>query len=211
MHPNPAYRGASAGFNLDFARQQGFGMLAVAADGAPLVSHIPFVLNDAGDVAEFHLVRSNPIARLAAGAPARLAVQGPHSYVSPDWYGAVDQVPTWNYIAVHLMGEIAPRPAEELRVLLDRQSAEFEDRLAPKTPWTAAKMTPDLLDRMMRQIVPYRMTVTEVQGTWKLNQNKPDAVRRSAADHVDAYGMGQETRLLAALMRGAVDSGSAAP
>ncbi|MCQ0091083.1 FMN-binding negative transcriptional regulator [Roseovarius sp. M141] len=204
MHPNPVYRGASAVFNLDFARHQGFGMLAVAADGAPLISHIPFILNAGGDVADFHLVRSNPIARMIkTPTPARLAVQGPHSYISPDWYGAEDQVPTWNYVAVHLVGEIALRPQGELRDLLDRQSAVFEDRLAPKTPWTTAKMTPEVLDRMMRQIVPCRMRIAEVHGTWKLNQNKPDPVRESAADHVDAYGMGQEIRLLAALMRGA--------
>src|SRR5680860_1860041 len=90
MHPNPVYRSATTEFNLDFARHQGFGMLAVAADGAPLISHIPFVLNDAGDIADFHLVRSNPIARLAkTPALARLAVQGPHSYISPDWYGCL--------------------------------------------------------------------------------------------------------------------------
>ncbi len=203
MHPNTIYRSATSAFNLDFARHQGFGMLAVAADGAPLVSHIPFILNAAGDVADFHLVRSNPIARMGGSTAARLAVQGPHSYISPDWYGAADQVPTWNYVAVHLIGKIALRPQAELCDLLDRQSVVFEDRLAPKAPWTTAKMTPDVLDRMMRQIVPCRMNITEVLGTWKLNQNKPGPVRQSAADHVDAYGMGQETRLLAALMRGA--------
>jgi transcriptional regulator len=202
MHPNPLYRGASAAFNLDFARHQGFGMLAVAADGAPLVSHIPFILNAAGDVTDFHLVRSNPIVRIL-GSPARLAVQGPHSYISPDWYGVGDQVPTWNYVAVHLVGDIVLRPQAELPDLLDRQSAQYEDRLAPKTPWTTAKVTPDVLDRMMRQIVPCRMHINDVQGTWKLNQNKPGDVRESAATHVDAYGMGQEIRLLAALMRGA--------
>ncbi|SEK77477.1 negative transcriptional regulator, PaiB family [Roseovarius nanhaiticus] len=202
MHPNPAFRGATEAFNLDFAREQGFGMLAVASDSAPLISHLPFLLNAAGDVAEFHLVRSNPIARLG-GAPARLAVQGPHTYISPDWYRAEDQVPTWNYVAVHLVGKIEPRPEAELRDLLDRQSEAYEARLLPKTPWTADKMTDGLMERMMRQIVPFRMHVSEVHGTWKLGQNKPEAARLSAADHVDAYGMGQETALMAALMRGA--------
>ncbi|MEI4261415.1 FMN-binding negative transcriptional regulator [Roseovarius sp. D0-M9] len=205
MHPNPAFRGAAADFNLDFARQQGFGMLAVAGDGAPLISHIPFVLNAAGDVADFHLVRSNPIVALAkGGAHARLAVQGPHSYISPDWYGIGDQVPTWNYIAVHLVGEIALRPEEELRDLLDLQSEAYEKRLAPKTPWTSDKMTDGVMERMMRQIMPCRMQISEVHGTWKLSQNKPEAARLSAAGQVDAFGMGQEIALLSALMRGAV-------
>jgi transcriptional regulator len=204
MHPNPVYRSEPEAQNLAFAREQGFGMLAVSGEGAPLISHIPFILNEAGDLAEFHLVRSNPIARaLTAPGAARLAVQGPHSYTSPDWYGVDDQVPTWNYIAVHLVGEVSLAPVEGLRDLLDRQSAAMEARLLPKTPWRTDKMTPDVLERMMRQILPCRMRIDAVHGTWKLNQNKPDAVRVQAADHVDGYGMGAETRVLAALMKGA--------
>jgi len=158
-----------------------------------------------GARAEFHLVRSNPIARALVDGPlpARLAVQGPHSYVSPDWYGIADQVPTWNYIAVHLTGEAFLQPQEALHDLLDRQSALFEDRLVPKPPWTTAKMTPGVLDRMMRQIVPCAMRITAIDGTWKLGQNKTEDARLSAADHIDGHGIGQEVRLLCALMRGA--------
>jgi transcriptional regulator len=201
MHPNPIYRKPSRAENLGFARERGFGLLAVTHEDAPLISHIPFLLSEDGTRAEFHLVRSNPIARLTAPLRARLAIQGPHGYVSPDWYGVTDQVPTWNYIAVHLVGEVELRPAEELRDLLDRQSALFEARLSPKPQWKAGKMTPDVLERMMRQIVPCRMRVDQVEGTWKLNQNKPDAVRLSAARNIESAGLGVETALLAAMMR----------
>ena len=84
--------------------------------------------------------------------------------------------------------------------MLDRQSAHFEDQL-PKTPWTTAKMTPDVLEKMMRQIVPCRMTITDVQSTFKLNQNKPDDVRLRAADAMESSGIGMEIATLAALMR----------
>ena len=66
----------------------------------------------------------------------------------------------------------------------------------------SAKMNPDVLDKMMRQIVPCRMAITAVDGTWKLSQNKPDPVRMRAADGVAAYGLGTELGVLAALMRG---------
>ena len=204
MHPNPAFRGTPRERNMDFAREQGFGVMAVATEGEPLMSHIPFLLSEDGNRAEFHLVRSNPIARmLKSPRKARIAVQGPHGYISPDWYGVADQVPTWNYIAVHLSGEISLQPMEALRDLLDRQSALFEERLLPKIPWTTDKMTADVLQKMMRQIVPCVMRVDEIAGTWKLNQNKPVAVREDAAKHVDGYGIGMEPRILAALMRGA--------
>lgn len=204
MHPNPVYRGTPHSENITFARDQGFGVLAVTGPDAPLISHIPFLLSGDGAWAEFHLVRSNPIVRaLTAPLQARLAVQGPHSYISPDWYGASDQVPTWNYVAVHLTGEVELRPPAELRNLLDRQSAHYETRLTPKPAWTTEKMTPDVLDRMMRQIVPARMRVDQIDGTWKLNQNKPDDVRLRAADHVAGYGIGSEVQILSALMRAA--------
>ena len=202
MHPNPVYHDADDAQNLAFARERGFGVLAVNGADWPMLSHVPFLLSEDGSMAELHLVRSNPIVRrLKEPAGACIAVSGPDSYVSPDWYDVPDQVPTWNYVAVHLRGTLELLPAEALRDVLDRQSALFEDRLAPKTPWTTRKMTPEVLDRMMRAIVPCRMRISDVDGTWKLNQNKPDAVRLRAARSVEASGLGTGLAELAALMR----------
>ena len=106
-------------------------------------------------------------------------------------------------MAVHLTGTLELRPQEELLDLLDRQSAWFEDRLLPKPPWTTAKMNPLTMQKMMRMIVPCRMRITGVDGTWKLSQNKPDAVRLAAADGVEAHGFGAGTGTLARQMRAA--------
>ncbi len=202
MHPNRAFRKSSETRNIAFAREQGFGLLCVAADDAPLVSHVPFLLSEDGRQVDFHLVKSNPIVRLLSGTlRARLAVQGPHSYISPDWYGITDQVPTWNYVAVHLQGALELRPQEELLELLDQQSELFETKLAPKRPWTTGKMTEGVMDAMMRQIVPCRMMVDQIDGTWKLNQNKADDVRLRAADAVEVVGIGRDVDVVAALMR----------
>ena len=204
MHPNPIYHDADAARNLAFARDVGFGMLAVNGNGAPMLSHVPFLLSDDGAVVELHLVRSNPIARaLKAPLTATIAISGPHGYISPDWYGVEDQVPTWNYVAVHLTGQLELRPQDELRDLLDRQSGHFENLLLPKAPWTTDKMTPDVLDKMMRQIVPCRVTLTGVDGTWKLNQNKADDVRLRAADGVQTNALGVNTGVLSDHMRNA--------
>ncbi len=204
MHPNQIFHTHSDADNLAFAGERGFGVMAVAVDGLPELAHVPFILSGDGKVADLHLVRSNPIARaLLEPLPARVAVSGPDSYISPDWYGIDDQVPTWNYVAVHLTGTLERRPDDELPGVLDRLSQQFEDRLAPKTPWTADKVDPEALARMMRMIVPLRLNVTGVDGTWKLAQNKPDNARKAAAVQVDAYGIGADVRDLGALMRGA--------
>ncbi len=200
MHPNPIYRQETAARNLGFAGSRGFGMLTISGPDGPLVSHVPFALGDG--FAEMHLVRSNPIARaLSAPVPAVLAVVGPDAYVSPDWYGMDDQVPTWNYVAVHLRGQLGLLRPEDLRGQLDRLAATFEGRIAGKKPWVADKMTPEALERLMRMIVPVRLEIAAVDGTWKLGQNKPGPARKGAAEGMQAAGIGAEIAGLAALMR----------
>jgi len=89
--------------------------------------------------------------------------------------------------------------------MIDAQSAFFEDRLRPKVPWTSGKMTPEVMDRMMRQILPFRLEIETVEGTWKLNQNKDDDVRLRAADRIET-GVGSDLEELAALMRDVPES-----
>jgi len=201
MHPNPAFRKATDAKNIAFARDRGFGTLALNHTDGPLISHIPLALSEDGTSADLHLVRSNPILRLLdTPQPAVIAVMGPDAYISPDWYETPDQVPTWNYIAVHLRGTLKRLPDETMHAMLDHQSAHFE-AMFDKPPWTTAKMTPDVLKKMMRQIVPCHLAVTEITGTWKLNQNKPDAVRLRAADKVETSTTGLDTQTLAHIMR----------
>lgn len=200
MHPNPVFRAEDRARHVELARDRAFGVLALSAEEGPLLSHVPFLLSEDGSMADLHLVRSNPIVRaLHEPQRAKIAVQGPDAYISPDWYGVEDQVPTWNYVAVHLIGKLELRPQDELRDVLDRQSAFYEKRLLPKAPWVTAKMSSDALNKMMRMIVPCRMQVEDIQGTWKLGQNKPEGARNAAADQVSS-GFGSEIARLAALM-----------
>jgi transcriptional regulator len=200
MHPNPAFRKVADDVTIAFLRARAFGVLAVNGEAGPLLSHVPFLLSEDAATADLHLVRSNPIARLD-GVAAVIAVSGPDGYVSPDWYGVEDQVPTWNYVAVHVRGRLERLGEELMRDMLDRQSAAYEERLRPKRPWTADKMTDGALDRLMRSILPFRLHVERIDATWKLNQNKPEAARLGAAGAVERSDIGQETGALARLMR----------
>jgi len=201
MHPNPAFRSTAREDNLGFARARGFGILSVNGADGPLAAHVPFLISADGSFAELHLARSNPIARgCVAGLPALMVVSGPDAYVSPDWYGSDDQVPTWNYIAVHLRGVLSPLPEAALHAHVDALSAAHETRLLPKVPWVSDKMSEGAMPRMLRMILPFRFDIATVDGTWKLNQNKTPEVRASAADHL-AQQPDDGSRAIAALMR----------
>jgi transcriptional regulator len=201
MHPNPAFRGVSSDESLAFARHRGFGTLCINAEQGPLLAHVPFlIVEDGGLIALIHLARSNAIARSALPSAAVLAVTGPDSYISPDWYGAADQVPTWNYVAVHLRGWLEPLAGDCLRPMVDDLSAAYEARLLPKKPWTSDKMSSDAMERMMRMILPFRLVIETVDGTWKLGQNKTDAQRSGAVDGLRSWPETSARSQLAALM-----------
>jgi len=201
MHPNPAFRQTARDANLEFARARGFGMLAVNGPDAPVLAHVPFLLSADGMTADLHLARSNPIARTGLPAAAVIAVTGPDAYVSPDWYGLEDQVPTWNYVAVHLRGVLQALPPETLQDHAEALSARFEAELAPKKPWLSTKMSDGTMDRMMRMILPFRLIIDTIDGTWKLNQNKPAEARLAAANALAARGGEPAATTLARLMR----------
>jgi transcriptional regulator len=207
MHPNPIFRQEPQARALEFARERGFGALTAVGPDGVLAAHVPFLLE--GGVIAAHMVRSNPLARLLKDGPvpAMMMVTGPNGYISPDWYGEADRVPTWNYVAVHLRGRLALIGETGLLAHLDRLSAQFENRLLPKKPWKSGKMTRDILDRMLRQIVPVELTVETVDSTFKLNQNRGAFARNNAAAALEAGGTpGMETLALAALMREAPDA-----
>ena len=76
----------------------------------------------------------------------------------------------------------------------------METLLLPKNPWTIDKMTPDVFDKMCRQIVPVAMEITDIQGTWKLSQNKPEDVREGAIKGLSESNVGSEIDHIRRLM-----------
>src|ERR1700716_498928 len=177
MYTPPMFKSDRAA-SLAFAEARGFGPVCAWDGTRPIASSLPFYLAYADDgtpQAAFPLARHNPLAKLADGTSSWLiAVNGADAYVSPDWYASPDQVPTWLYQAVHLPGTVRRLSDGELGPHLDRLSAKYEDRLAPKPPWKSSKMTAGRLEAMKKAIVGLVMTVEEIEGSFKLNQHKSD-------------------------------------
>jgi len=199
MHPNPIFRSDDHIKSLSFAADRGFGVLSINGASGPLAAHVPFIFNEDRSKVAFHLLRSNPVAR-AGSQPALLAVSGPDGYISPDWYEFEQQVPTWNYIAVHIRGTLNVLGQEALEPHLRSLSNAFEHRLLPKPMWDLDKVSPENRTKMMRMLVPVELEITEVDATWKLGQNKTDSARLKAAKELKHNSIGAEVAALATLM-----------
>jgi transcriptional regulator len=160
--------------------KHGFAIVFAAADGAPFAAHAPVLLS--GPTLRFHLSAVNPLTKaIAGGARTLVVVSGEDAYISPDWYGLEDQVPTWNYASVEIEGPARVLAREGAVQLLDDLSARYEEGLAPKPPWTRAKMGAARFETLLRGIVAFEMDVERLEGISKFGQNKPDeAIARVA-------------------------------
>ena len=180
MHPAPQFRTEDEARLLAHLLEHPLATIVGAPEGRPLVAHAPMIARRlAGGLAlDFHLSRRNALApHLAAGFRALAVSLGPDAYISPDWYGSEDQVPTWNYVTVEAEGPVGPLDETGLVALLDSLSAQEEAKLLRKRPWTRAKMAEGTFERMLRAIVGARLTVERLEGTFKLGQNKNPAER----------------------------------
>jgi transcriptional regulator len=164
-------------------RSHGFAALVTVTNDAPVVSHLPLLFDDARGARGTlvgHMARANPQWRGFDGSAQALAIfNGPHAYISPNWYASAPSVPTWNYAVVHVYG--APRVIDHrdgAKAVLERLVATHEE--GKPDPWSLDRLDGKYLDAQLRGIVAFEMPVTHIEGKFKLNQNKSAEDRRGA-------------------------------
>jgi transcriptional regulator len=175
MYVHPAFKVDSAEA-LAMLRERAFGLLVVTTPDGPIGVHLPFLVDQAADGGlrvVLHVARANTLhTHVGLGTKVLLVCAGPDAYISPDWYGVPNQVPTWAYTSVHLVGTARLMPESGLLAHVDRLSAYFEDRLLPKKPWTSAKMDETRRAAMLKAIVGIEIEVETTEGQKKLIQHK---------------------------------------
>jgi transcriptional regulator len=175
---------------LRFVAETSFG--ALVTSGSRLeAAHIPFVLSSrqpaAGTLAtlQCHVAKGNPIWRDLDDTEVLVIVQGPNAYVSPSWYPSKARhgraVPTWNFVAVHARGtsRVIDDSAwlyQHLSDLTDLHESERPDR------WRITDSPGSYIEEQIRGVVGIEIGVTQLEGKWKMSQNKDqedrDAVQR---------------------------------
>jgi transcriptional regulator len=187
-----------------FIRQNSFAILISVYDGLPVGTHIPLQLEtgaDGKDILMGHISKGNEQKySLTEGARVLAIFPGPHAYVSPRWYTEMN-VPTWNYLAVHVYGTIHLIEGEELRAALSRLVDTYE-RQMPK-PVHIEEIPEKTLHDDLRGIVGFRITIDEYQAAWKLSQNRDEQSYHQVIDHLE---QGDETaRAVAEEMKKRID------
>lgn len=173
---------------LAYMRAYSFAALASAGPAGLMATHLPFVIEeqDGRITLLAHMARANPQWRdFAAGAETLVIFMQPHAYVSPRLYDSRQNVPTWNYVAVHAYGrpELIEERAAKLelqRKLIRQHDAAFLEQMAG--------LPDSYLDAKLAAIVSFSIAVTRIEARYKLSQDKNPAERERIARELEASG-----------------------
>ncbi|MBI1239370.1 MAG: FMN-binding negative transcriptional regulator [Alphaproteobacteria bacterium] len=183
---------------LAFMGARSFAAIIAVADGLPHIAHAPVLI--AGEEAQFHLARGNPLIALAAkGETLTLLFDGAEGYISPDWYETAGLVPTWNYVRVAARGRARLLDRAALAAQVEAVSAHHERALAPKPLWTKAKMPDGAFERMLGGIEGISVALETIEGQAKLSQNRQPADHAGVIAGLTARGDGGSLGLAKAM------------
>ncbi len=153
-----------------FIRMNGFGILVSTVAGKPWASHIPLMLSADGKKLSGHIARGNKQWKEWNLETEILAIfSGPHAYISSSWYDH-ENVPTWNYLAVHVYGHLKILSDHELLQSLKELTDKYEKH--SERPVSVEKMNPDFVKKEMLGIVGFEIEITKMEATYKLSQNR---------------------------------------
>lgn len=180
---------------LAFMRAHPFATLVTAPGGRPFASHLPLLIDEAGDelLIRSHMARANEQWRHLEDAGEALVIfQGPHALVDSAWYLSRPNVPTWNYVAVH--ASVSPR------LLPDTEAAGVARRMVAHFTPQAPDIPAEYEAKLLRGVVTFELRVTRLEGKYKLSQNKDTADRAAVIAKLERSEWEAE-RETAALMR----------
>jgi transcriptional regulator len=154
---------------MEFIRQNGFGIIVSQWSGKLLATHIPLdVENDSKLIG--HISRANSQWKnFETGREVLAIFTGPHAYISSSWYDH-ENVPTWNYIAVHVYGSIRIIEGDELLASLKRLVDKHE--AASQRPVSVERMSADYIQQSLKGIVGFEISITSVEASYKMSQNR---------------------------------------
>jgi transcriptional regulator len=169
----------------DLIQTHPLGTLVTCGPSGLQASPVPFLLEAAAGekgTLQTHMARANPHWKdLVVATECLVIFQGADSYVTPSWYPSKAAthkvVPTWNYVAVHVRGKpVVMDDADWLERQLISLTAKHEGRRP--MPWALTDAPEDFIATQKKAIIGIEIAITQIEGKWKMSQNKDAADRR---------------------------------
>lgn len=166
-----------------FIEREPFGILVSNVDGRPFATHAPFIVREDGESLRLglHVAKANPQWRSIAGQEVLAVFHGAHAMISAAWYAQPqNDVPTWDYAAVHCAGGAHVTDGAATASILQR----LVERHEPS--WRMEQADPDYITRLQQAIVGIEIAVSSIEGTFKYSQNRTLEDRERVIDALSA-------------------------
>ncbi len=156
---------------FDFIEKNSFATLFSQHNGEPYATHLPLLLNKEEGFLYGHFARPNEQWKDIANQKVLVVFQGPHCYISPSWYETNQAVPTWNYVAIHVYGqmEIVEDAQEVFNSLVD-MVLKYEK---PDSSYHLEDVDSNYIKGMSKGIVGFKIKINKIEAKAKLSQNHP--------------------------------------
>ena len=182
---------------LAFLRQHNFPAI-VSFDGEKLIAtHTPIEVTEGGNgeiTIYSHISRANPQWKTFGSQEIMLIFQGAHTYISPRWYNHVN-VPTWNYMMIHVYGKVRLLQDDELLAFLSRLVHAHE----MNTSYTLEGLPQDFVKKEIKGVVGFAIDVTRIDAGYKLSQNRNDEDHENIAQELDKRGDADSVKVASAM------------
>jgi len=169
---------------VEFMKEYNFATMVNSAKKRYWATHLPFLVEESGGeiILKAHMAKANPQwANFKPDEDVLVIFQEPHAYISPKLYENPVSVPTWNYIAVHAYGVPEILPGVEERIALLEESFEvFESSF--RQQWDV--LPADYKSELLEGIVAFRIKITNIEGKFKLSQNRTEKEREKVIDEL---------------------------
>jgi transcriptional regulator len=182
---------------LEFLKQNNFPALITYDGGKPIATHLPVEViktEDGGLRIYGHMSRANPQWKSFGGQEVLLIFQGAHTYISPRWYDHVN-VPTWNYMMVHVYGKVRLVEGDELYSLLSRLVKNHE----AETSYSLEDLPQVFVHKEMSGVAGFAVDVSQVDAGYKLSQNRNDADHENIVHELEKRGDEQSASVAKAM------------
>jgi transcriptional regulator len=168
-----------------FIRENGFGILISQGD-RPVATHLPLLLSEDGATLTGHVSRGNLQWKSFSNPGEVLAIfSGPHTYISSSWYDH-ENVPTWNYIAIHVYGTLRIIGEEELRTSLKHLVDKYEKDST--NPARIENLSDSYMKHAVMGLVGFEIAVTKMEAAYKLSQNRDAANHQAVIKELEKRG-----------------------
>jgi transcriptional regulator len=171
MYIPPYYREEDKSKLIEFMHAHNFANVISSENNKLTATHLPFVIEERENKVFLvsHMAKANPQWQNFNENELLVIFQGPHAYISPSNYEKQQNVPTWNYIAVHAYGKaMIINDPKEVWDLMERTIHKFEEKFFEQ--WKS--LSPEYVNGMLKAIVAFEIEVTRMDGKFKLSQNK---------------------------------------